>query len=93
MASAGLQLVLVKDIVVGKLFSFVMAVFLLACASGIGYCLYTGDYSGRTDFVGLIIISVFMTVIGIYLLFLTFFEDWMLRKMYGEFSNRNHRGR
>lgn len=93
MASAGLQPVLVKDIVVGKLFSFVMAVFLLACATGISYCLYTGDYSSRTDFVGLIIISIIMGILGIYMLFLTFFEDWMLRKMYGEFSNRNPWGR
>lgn len=93
MVRAGLQLALVKDIVVGKLFSFVMAVFLLACASGISYSLYIGDYSGRTDFVGLIIISVIMTIIGCWLLLLTFFEDWMLRKMYGEFSNRNPWGR
>lgn len=93
MVSAGLQLVLVKDIVVGKLFSFVMAVFLLACASGIGYCLYIGDYANQTDFVGLTIISVIMGILGIYMLVLTFFEDWMLRKMYGEFSNRNPWGR
>ncbi|EBY9763973.1 hypothetical protein D5W64_12740 [Salmonella enterica subsp. enterica serovar Saintpaul] len=72
-----------------KVISFVAAIFLLICSGWIGYNLYIDDYSSRTDLVALTIISIVMTITGCWLLFITFFEDWLLRKMYGEFSNRN----
>lgn len=76
-----------------KLIEAIVCVLLIGFAGYMGHGAYIGDYQNRSEMVALIFGTVSIGGISVYALFHCLFGDWLMKKMYGEFSNRNPWGR
>lgn len=73
-------------------FHFAMFVVLFC---GLGWVIHVirTEVTELGDLVGLGIVGVLCLIFGVFSFIMTFFEDRLLKFMYGDFSNRNPWGR
>lgn len=72
-------------------FHLVMFV-VLSCGFGWVVYIIRTEVTELGDLVGLGVVAALCLFFGLFSLIMAFFEKKMMRAMYGEFSNRNHRG-
>lgn len=76
--------------------SFIMYALatIVACGSGwVVWIIYNDPLVGPNDRILLWILAVVLALFSLWTFVTETFGDWILKKMYGEFSNRNPWGR